>query len=64
MRTISLRTLRAHHEGIGERETHGGGTVSKDTAARGTNKSDFCTRAVGEAGDVRNARVVGLGAAL
>ena len=64
MRTISLRTLRAHHEGIGERETHGGDTVSKDIAARGTNKSDFCTESVAEAKNGQDARVVGLGAAL
>ena len=64
MRNTSLRTLPAHHEGIGERETHGGGTVSKDTAARGTNKSDFCTDVVAEAKDGQDARVAGFGAAL
>ena len=38
--------------------------VPVNTLRRGTNKSDFCTREVGEAKEGRDARVAGLGAAL
>ena len=41
MRTISLWTLRAHHEGIGERETHGGDTVPGIIAAKGHEQVRF-----------------------
>ena len=64
MRNISLRTLPAHHEGIGERETHGGDTVPGIIAAMGHEQVRFLQRNVAEAKDGQDARVAGLGAAL